>query len=366
MRLFPRLFLGHLLVTVLALGALLGLAEWSAPAFYHHHVQQMVALLGPEGRALQPDLERGMRGTLTGALLAALPFAALVAAGTALLTSQRIVRSVRLLSGGSQALAGGDYARRLPEEGRDELAQLAHHFNVLAGELDRVEQDRVALIGNVGHELRAPLAALRGYAEALSDGVLPPEQAAPAMTRELRALERLAADLSLVSRVEAGQVALHLGPCEAGELLRAAAERFADAYEDRGVALRVTPPPGPLPLLADFERALQVLSNLLANALRATPGGGHVTLSARAQAGQVVLSVTDSGHGIPAQHLERIFERFYRVDPARTRGDGSGVGLTIARGLAVQMGGTLRAQSGPGGSTFTLTLPAAEAPRDGG
>ncbi|MBZ9711740.1 sensor histidine kinase [Deinococcus multiflagellatus] len=361
MNLFARLFLGHLLVTVVALGALLALAELTAPAFYRHHVEQMVALLGPEGRALQPDLERGMRGTLTSALLAALPFAALVAAITALLTSQRIVRSVRLLSAGSQALAAGHYARRLPEGGRDELAQLAHHFNVLAGSLDRVEQDRVALIGNVGHELRAPLAALRGYAEALSDGVLPSEQAAPAMTRELRALERLAADLSLVSRVEAGQVTLQPGTFSAAELLQAAAERFADAYEARGVALEVAPlPPSPLPLHADFERTLQILSNLLANALRATPGGCRVTLSAHAHPAQVALQVTDTGSGIPPEHLERIFERFYRVDPARTRGDGSGVGLTIARGLAHQMGGDLQVTSGPGGSTFTLTLPAAE------
>ena len=108
---------------------------------------------------------------------------------------------------------------------------------------------------------------------------------------------------------------------------------------------------------ADFERALQVLSNLLTNALRHTPGGGHVTLTAQAASQQVLFTVQDSGGGIPPEHLGRIFERFYRVDPARTRSEGSGVGLTIARGLVEQMGGRLEVRSGAGGSTFSFTLP---------
>ncbi|GMA14690.1 HAMP domain-containing histidine kinase [Deinococcus metallilatus] len=359
MKLFPRLFLGHLLVILVALGALFLVVELIAPSFYRHHVEQMVALIGPEGRALRPDLERGMRRTLNSALLAAVPFAVAVAALTASLTSRRIVRAVRLLSDGSQALAAGQYARRLPETGRDELAGLAHNFNVMAGSLERVEQDRAALIGNVGHELRTPLAALRGYSEALTDGVMLPEQAAPAIRREVRAMERLASDLSLVSRIEAGRVDLHPTIFSARSLLTAALERFGDAYAERGVTLMAQNPPDDLQVRADFERALQVLSNLLSNALRHTPPGGRVTLAVQEVGGQVGFSVEDTGSGIPADHLERIFERFYRVDPARTRGEGSGVGLTIARGLVEQMGGTVRVTSGEGGSTFTFTLPLA-------
>ncbi|GAA5513029.1 adaptive-response sensory-kinase SasA [Deinococcus carri] len=359
MRLFPRLFLGHLLVILVALIALFLVVEVSAPSFYRHHVEQMTALIGPEGRALRPDLERGMRRTLHSALLAALPFAVGVAALTASLTSRRIVHSVRLLSEGSQALAAGQYARRLPETGRDELADLAHNFNVLARSLERVEQDRVALIGNVGHELRAPLAALRGYTEALTDGVMTPEQAAPALRREVRAMARLASDLGLVSRVEAGRVDLHPTPFSARTLLAAALERFGDAYGERGVTL-VVPEACPAPQVrADFERALQVLSNLLSNALRHTPPGGRVTLTVQEAGGQVKFAVQDTGSGIPAEHLGRIFERFYRADPARTRGEGSGVGLTIARGLVEQMGGHMGVTSGGGGSTFTFTLPGA-------
>ena len=357
MKLFPRLFLGHLLVVLTALAALFVVAELLAPSFYRHYVEQMAALIGPEGRALRPDLEQGMRSTLTSALLASIPFAVLVALGTAWATSRRIVRSVRLLQDGSQALAAGQYARRLPEAGRDELADLARNFNRMAGALERVEQDRVALIGDVGHELRTPLAALRGYVEALADGILTPEQASPAIRREVRAMERLASDLSLVSRVEAGKVDLHPTAFDAARLLAAAEERFRSAFEERGVSLE-TREDGPASSVhADFERSLQVLSNLLSNALRHTPEGGSVRVTVRAADEAVEFAVRDTGSGIPPEHLPHVFERFWRGDPARRRGEGSGVGLTIARGLVEQMGGTLRAESGPGGSTFTFTLP---------
>lgn len=358
MKLFPRLFLGHLLVIVTALLALFAVAELIAPSFYRHHVEQMTALIGPEGRALRPDLERGMRATLTNSLLASLPVAVVVALVTAFLTSRRIVHSVRLLALGSQFLVGGQYGRRLPEGGRDELAELAHNFNTMAASLERVEQDRVALIGNVGHELRTPLAALRGYAEALDDGVLPSDQASPSIRREVRAMERLAADLSLVSRVEAGRVDLHLTTFEARALLVAAVERFAGAYADRGVRLIVHDLPDPLTVRADFERSLQVLSNLLSNALRYTPEGGRVTVGARAGNSHVAFTVADTGTGIPEEHLPRVFDRFYRADPARSRGEGSGVGLTIARGLVEQMGGRMGVTSDPPGTTFSFTLPA--------
>lgn len=309
MKLFPRLFLGHLLVILVALAALFLMAELAAPSFYRHHVEQMVNVLGPEGRNLRPDLENGMRRTLNAALVAAAPFAVLMAAVTALLTSRRIVRSVQLLSAGSQALAAGHYGRRLPETGRDELTLLAHNFNVMAGSLQRVEQDRVALIGNVGHELRTPLAALRGYTEALTDGVIAPERVGPAIAREVRAMERLASDLSLVSRVEAGQVALHPTTFRAHDLLTAAVERFEDAYREQRVELRWQGQ-GSLTVQADFERALQVLSNLLTNALRHTAEGGQVNMVVWGGDEQVTFEVRDTGSGIPREHLDRIFERF--------------------------------------------------------
>lgn len=359
MKLFGKLFLSHLLIILAALGGLFLSAELLAPTFIRHHVEQMVALLGPEGRALRPDLEQGMRRTLTGALLASLPLALLVAAGTAWYSSRRIVRSVLLLSAGSRDLAGGQYARRLPEDGNDELTDLARNFNRMAGALERVEQGRVELISNVAHELRTPISALRGYTEALTDGVLSPKRAAPAIRREVRVMERLASDLSLVSRVEAGQVELHPTVFMPGALFAAALERFGSAYHERDVALDVEETGSLPPVHADFERSLQVLSNLLSNALRHTPRGGQVRLSARPLADATEFGVRDTGGGIPAEHLPRVFERFYRGDPARTRGEGSGVGLTIARGLVEGMGGSIRVASSPSGTVFSFTLPRA-------
>lgn len=358
--LYAKLFVSHALVVALAVVALLALTEGLASGFIRHHVEQMVALIGPAGRSLSPDLERGMRGTLTSALLLAVPLALAVAAVAALLASRRVVGAVRLLSEGSRALAGGEYRRRLPEEGRDELADLARHFNRMAGTLQQVEQARTELIGNVAHELRTPLAAARGYAEGISDGVLAPPGASQALLHELGAMERLVRDLSLVSRIEAGAVELHLQDLAVQDLLDRAAERFGPAYAERGVDLQLAPAGG-LRTHADPERAEQVLANLLSNALRHTPNGGQVQVGVSRDGPHIRLRVQDSGPGVAPQHAGRVFERFYRADPARSRASGgSGVGLTIARGLARAMHGELgldppRASAG---ASFSLTLPA--------
>ncbi len=342
-----------------ALLTVLLLSEALSSAFIRHHVEQMVTLIGPDGASLRLDLERGVRRTLNAALLASLPLALVPAALTALFSARRVVRSVEWLRDGSHAIATGDYGRRLPEEGRDELTDVARHFNRMAAALQTVEQGRVELISNVAHELRTPLSALRGYAEAIKDGVMTPGAVSGAILRETGAMERLAQDLSVVSRVEAGAVELHPSDFAPQALIADAHERFAGAYEERGVALVHLGAGGLPPVTADFERASQILANLLGNALRHTPRGGQVTLGAEHRGGDVAFTVADTGGGISAEHQARIFERFYRVDAARTRGDGSGVGLTIARGLATRMGGSLTVSSGPAGSTFTLILLAA-------
>lgn len=362
MRFFPRLLLSHLLVILLAVLGMFLSAELVAPNFYREHVnrmaEMMTGMMGASNHELRLDLETGLRTTLTRALLASLPLAGGVAIITAWLMSRRLGRSVQLLDEGSRALAQGEYARRLPETGQDELSDLAHNFNVMAGALEKVEQGRIELIGNVAHELRAPLAALRGYADAMQDGVMTPEHAAQAINREVGAMDRLVRDLSLVSRVEAGKVELHLKTVEPTQLLKVVQERFATPFEEKGVQLQVTDAALPH-IRADEERTVQVLTNLLSNALRHTPAGGQVTVTAEQAGGFVLFSVVDSGAGIPAEHLPRIFERFYRADPARSRIEGgSGVGLTIAKGLVEAMGGEMWATSSLGqGSAFSFTLP---------
>lgn len=362
MRFFPRLLLSNLLVIVLAVGSMFIAAELLAPTFYREHVnrmaEMMTGMMGTTNHELRTDLEEGLRITLNRALLASLPLAGGVALLTAWWMARGLGRSVQTLDEGSRSLAQGHYSQRLAESGKDELADLAHNLNVMAGALERVEQGRVELIGNVAHELRAPLAALRGYADAMQDGVMTPGHASKAISREVGAMDRLVRDLSLVSRVEAGKVEFHLKAIDPAALLNAVRERFSLSFEEKGVALQIIGQNLPM-IQADEERTLQILTNLLSNALRHTPAGGQVSVHAEVQASFLKFTVQDTGTGIPAEQLSRIFERFYRADPARSRSEsGSGVGLTIAKGLAEAMRGEMNVSSLEGrGSTFSFTLP---------
>ena len=369
MKLFYRLFLSHLLVVLIAEAAVYVLVEFFAPRFFAEHVARMVHMvemmgMGPMmSESLRVDLENGLSATLTSALWVSLPLSALIAAGTAYAVSRRLARTANMLAAGSRRMARGDYRLRLPVEGRDELAELAGHFNDLAAALERVEQSRVELIGNVAHELRTPLAALQGYAEAAADGVMPPEAVARAINREVAAMRRLVEDLSLVSRVEAGAVELELAEHDAAALVRAAHDRFASAFASKGVRLRLELPGAALPpVRADAGRTDQVLANLLANALRHTPAGGEVVLRLDAHGAFARVCVCDTGPGIPEAYRQRVFERFFRLDAARSRGTGgSGVGLTVSKGLVEAMGGELELRSPPGGGAeFCFTLPFAE------
>ncbi|GGR27315.1 sensor histidine kinase [Deinococcus ruber] len=363
MRLLPRLFLSHTSVVVLTVVSLFVLAEVLAPAFIRHHVEEMVALIGPAGLSLREDLSRGMRTTFTGALLLASGIALGVAFVSAYLAARRVVRAVRQLSGGSLAIAEGNYLRRLPEEGQDELTELARNFNRMARALADVEASRIELITNVAHELRTPLTALQGYAEALNDGILPPEHVSAAILRETRAMERLTNDLSLVSRVEAGKIELTLHPVVVANLLMTVQERFLLLAENRHLTLQLEAPGPALLVQADAERASQVLANLVTNALKYTPAGGTVRVFTVVSTKTVAIHVQDDGPGLSAEEQRRIFERFYRTDHSRSRstgsGGGSGVGLTIARGLARAMAGDVIVTSTPAaGSTFIFILPA--------
>jgi len=360
--LFTRLFLTYLGVILLALGGVFLVADLLSPSFYQGHVQRMVQMMGSMGLSLQADLEEGLHSTLKHALLAALPVATLLAALLAYWFSHRISRAVVQLSQGAQEIAHGRYSYRLREEGPTELAHLARQFNRLSQTLEGIERSRVELIGSVAHELRTPLAALQGYAEALADGVLPPEKIARQITHEVQAMRHLVDDLALVSRVEAGAVELHLQTVEVDKALRESQERFAIAFAEKGVGLELNLPPQLRPVQADPLRFQQILSNLLSNALRHTPSGGRVVLEAQSQPDGLRVCVRDTGSGIAAEHLPHLFERFYRVDAARSRKDGgSGVGLTIAKGLVEAMGGQIGLESELGkGSTFWFTLPLAK------
>jgi histidine kinase len=268
----------------------------------------------------------------------------------------------------SQRIAHGHYNERvaLPDgksEGElDELGRLALSFNEMAQRLEQTEAMRRQLIGDVAHELRTPLTTIRGSAEGLIDGVLPPEiETFQQIYRESERLGRLVEDLQELSRVEAGAYELNVSPVVVRDLVQSVVERLGRQYNDKGVGLDTRIPEDLPQVLVDEYRIGQVLTNLAGNALQYTPPGGRVVISAVEEANFVRISVADTGAGLASEHLEHVFDRFYRVDKSRSRAaGGSGIGLTIARYLVEAHGGRIWAES-PGeglGSTFAFTLPA--------
>jgi histidine kinase len=289
--------------------------------------------------------------------------ALLVAVVLSLYTSRRIVRPIQALVQASQRIAGGDYHHRIGVPGEDELSVLARAFNHMSETLERLERRRLEAIGDLAHELRTPLSSIKSLMEGLVDGVLAAEPATfVSVQREVARLQRLVHALEELARVEAGQSPLELRPVNLAALLRAAADRLHPQFEDKDIRLHVDVPYGLPPVRADAGRLLQVLLNLLGNALRYTPSGGQVTVHSCHEGAQMVIRVHDTGIGIAAEHLPYLCERFYRVDKSRTSASGgSGIGLTIAKHLVEAHGGRLWATSpGPGqGSTFAFTLPLA-------
>jgi signal transduction histidine kinase len=251
----------------------------------------------------------------------------------------------------------------VPANDPDELGALAAQFNTMAAGLEAAERRRVTLIGDVAHELRTPLAAIEGYTEGLLDGVVAPNPEAWALLHdEAGRLRRLVQELQELSRAEARQILLELRPRSPAELVGQAAQRIAPQYAEKGVTL-ATDIPADLPAVrADADRIIQVLINLLGNALRYTPAGGSVRVRIERRPDEVAFHVADTGIGIAPEHLPHLFERFYRVDKARSRAlGGSGIGLTIAKALVEAHDGRIWAASaGVGqGAMFSFTLPIA-------
>jgi signal transduction histidine kinase len=269
------------------------------------------------------------------------------------------------MAAAAESLGRGEYADRVPVTTRDELGRLAETFNRMAGELESVERLRRDLVANVSHELKTPIAAIRAHLENLLDGVEEPNASTiGVMVEQSERLGRLVDQLLDLSRLESGAFALELDFVA----LRPLVERvFAEVQVGRlehGLDLRNEVPEGLPPVWADRERLHQVVFNLVDNAWRFTPPGGRIRVRARRTGEMCEVSVEDSGAGVPAAHRPFVFERFYRVDPARSRvGGGTGIGLTIARSLVEAHGGSIRVDTGEdGGAAFRFTLPLARTP----
>lgn len=367
-----KLLAAHLLAVVVGVVTLLLAMGLTAPTLFD---QLMAEAMGPQmrgmGHVMTEEAAEAMR-ELTArafreAVATSLAWAASAAALTAILAgvfvSARIAGPVMRMALASRRIAAGRYAERVPAGEQDELGQLAVSFNEMASALEAAERRRRELIGDVAHELRTPIANLQGYVEGLADGVVQPSgETWDFLIGETGRLRRLVEDLQALSRAEARQISINSKPVAPDRLAGLAVARVEPEFAAKRPALSVSVDSRLPRVLADEDRAVQVLGNLLTNALRYTPEGGSVEVTASQLEGEIVFRVRDTGIGVAPEHLPNLFERFYRVDKARTRAaGGSGIGLTIARALVEAMGGRIWAES-PGagqGSTFSFTLPLA-------
>lgn len=291
----------------------------------------------------------------------AITVAALTALVVTIYLSRRLQRSIAEVSAAASAVAEGRYDIRVaPPQLGDEFDELAAAFNKMAERLQAVESTRRQVFGDLAHEIRTPVSVLEAYLEAVEDGVKTLDTPTIAVLREQTGrLVRFSADAAALAQAEEAHTAITPGWVDADELTGSVGAAVADHYATKNVTLNSVVTKD-VRLWADRQRLVQVLGNLLDNALRHTPAGGHVTLTADRAGNEAVFTVTDDGEGIAAEHLPRVFERFYRADPARLRGrGGSGIGLAIAKALTEAHGGTISVAS-PGlgaGTTFTVSVP---------
>ncbi|NPV58769.1 MAG: HAMP domain-containing protein [Actinobacteria bacterium] len=279
--------------------------------------------------------------------------------------SNRISKPLALLTEATHRVAGGDYGGGVDVKGDKEVEELAEAFKTLSENLARNEALRKKMVTDISHELRSPLAVLRGHLEALEDGVIELDEGVLSVLMENNnLLSRLVEDLRQLALVDAGQIELDLMPVDLEKALRSAVAVFERELAEKEINVEVTIERGLPDALADQGRLSQVLHNLLSNALRYAPRGGRIDIGARADEGEIIIWVADNGPGIEPAELPLVFERFYRTDSSRARDTGgTGLGLSIAKGLVEAQGGRMWAESEPGSGTamlFTLPIALAE------
>lgn len=366
-----KLFLSHLAIILVGMTVLTIASQIILPSSFNRHMGGMMGNgmgMGNPGFGYAGPMSQvyhDFRASFNEALIYATIAAVSVALLLSVFFSRRVIAPVRAMTQATQRIAEGRNDERVNVSGEDELAQLALHFNQMAEKLDQIESMRRQLIGDVSHELRTPLTAIKGSMEGLMDGILPATaDTFQQIHTEADRLNRLVDDLQELSRVEARSFNLDLRAVDISTLIKTVTKRMASQAESKRITLNLELAANLPHILADEDRATQILTNLLGNALQYSPENGRVTISARQAGNKIQISVHDTGIGIPQEHLAHIFDRFYRVDKSRSRqsGGGSGIGLTIARALVEAQGGRIWAESAGAeeGSTFTFTLPTAE------
>jgi signal transduction histidine kinase len=320
-----------------------------------------ILYLGP---GLSPEVDIASLHIVYGAIGRFFIWSGLVAVAIALLLtfflSRRILAPIKALTQAARRLGKGDFSQRVKIRDKGEVGELAQSFNSMASDLERAEQLRRNMVADAAHELRTPLSNIRGYLEAIRDGVKKPNASTiRSLNEEAASLSRLVDDLQELSLADAGKLKLTCRQEGISRLIDEAVAAWQPQAAAKGLTLAVKPAEK-LPLVnIDPHRIKQVLRNLLENAVAHTRRGGSITVEAWQEGSQIKVSVVDTGEGIPAKDLPNIFERFYRVDKSRARATGgSGLGLTITKRLVEAHGGQIEVQSKPRkGSRFTFALP---------
>ena len=310
--------------------------------------------------AFEQDQQKSI-SDLNKRLTVAVVGVSLLAIAIAFALSRRVVGPVESLTAAARLLGSGDLSQRVLITSNDEVGELGRAFNAMAESLDRNESLRKTLTSDIAHELRTPLNNISGYLDAVADGVVEPDERTIASLQEEAALLiRLVTDLEQLSHADAGHQHLHVNPVQLAGITGRAVELVSPRAVLEGVRISVAAETE-LPLVSgDAARLGQVVRNLLENAITHTPAGGHVSVALDCDDTAVRLRISDTGPGIPEEHLPFIFERFYRADPSRTRKTGgAGLGLAIVQQLVEAHGGAVNARNLPaGGAEFTVVIPA--------
>lgn len=355
-----RLLAANLAVAGAAVVAVTAGVWLAAPSAFENAMGMRGMGAGMSGM-MDPLLRAAFGDAVGTAVLLGLVAAVIVAVVAAVLLSAHLSRPLSDLVSASRRVARGDYARPVPAAG-GELGELAASFNDMAAALRDTEQRRLDLIGDVAHELRTPIASVRGYVEGLEAGVFEPgPEAWRVLDEQTERLASLVDDLATLWRAESRDLRLELETLDGPTVVTEALERNRPLATARSVTLDLGPVVA-VSIRADRTRLGQALDNLVGNAIRYAPEGGHVELTLAHEGTSAAISVRDDGPGLTPDQATRVFERFYRADPSRSRdAGGSGLGLTITKSLVEAMGGAVAvASEGLGrGAAFMVRLPRA-------
>ena len=320
----------------------------------------VIGYLLPESGYVFPtvDINAALVDLLLPSSVTAAAIAALVGLGMAVILGYFLFKPIQELQGAAGKMAQGDLGQRVSEAGPAETATLGKAFNYMAGELEKSDQNRKNMTADIAHELRTPLAVQQANLEAMLDGVYPLDKKnIEVVLEQNRTLRLLVEDLRLLSLVDAGELSLTQKSLELTGFLKTFLEKFKPRLESKQLVLNSSLPEKKIELVTDALRLEQILTNILQNAITHSDQQGEIFFLVQEEGNSVQITVRDTGHGIPADLLPVLFERFSKGNSKNRDKDSTGLGLAISKKLANALGGDLTARNHPqGGAEFTLTF----------